>query len=1476
MENIGIIGIGCRFPGANSPEAFWNLLHDGIDAITEIPRNRWNVDAFYSEKSGIPGKMNTRSGGFLQHPDEFDPSFFGISPREAQYIDPQQRLVLEVAWEALEHAGIAPDRLANTATGVFIGVTNADYHRMLYKDLSAINGYCGTGTSFSIVANRLSYLLDLRGPSITIDTACSSSLVALHYACQSLQSGESDLCIVGGVNVILTPEMHITFSQAGMMAADGRCKAFDAAADGYSRSEGCGVVILRRLSDAINSKDNVLAVIRGSAVNQDGRSNGITAPNGFAQQLVIRKALESANVSPDQVSYVEAHGTGTPLGDPIEIKSLKAVLMANRSPNQRCWIGSVKTNLGHLEAAAGIAGLIKVVLSLQHKQIPAHLHLKQLNPYISLQDTPFRIPVERQDWTVESQQRITGISAFGFGGTNCHVILKEFLSSSTLPCPIQRPVHLLTLSAKNEQALKQLAQRYIDFFAAHPEASLVDVCSTTNQGRSHFDCRLAMPAQSNTQVQATLSAFVNEQQTSNLITNKVSQNKEPQIVFLFTGQGAQYQGMGAQLYETQSVFREAIEQCDTILSAYLDRSLTDILFSRSDSSLLEQPVYAQPALFAIEYAITKLWQSWGIEPAAVIGHSLGEYVAACITGVFSLEDGLKLIMERSQLVQSLPNNGEMAVVFADEATVRRIIQDHAPTISIAAINAPKNTVVSGFCQDMSKLTTHLAEQGIHTRKLTVSHAFHSNLLEPILPMFEEKASQISSQAPRLPFASTLTGEFMPSGFVPDAKYWRNQTRETVRFMDGLNALLQQGYNIFLEVGPKPVLSNLGRSFQAGANITWLPSLAQGKDDWDVLMESLSALYVSGASINWEGLNLDYATQRIPLPTYPFQRTSYLVQRKQETPDYLNAEFTASKTSMDTSSHTSQHAEIISNLRLITAELLQLDISQVDIHASLLDLGADSLVLIEAVHRVENAYKVKVAIHQLFEELATLSALALYIQEQLSSKAIASSEVLESGDDFDVQAIASVSHISSASEEFRNAEPVLEEIILKQLQVMLEQLQILQGKKKDKLDVIWYPLSDSQKRFARLAKLGYEGKQAGNMGCAIRINREINSSLLKKAWKEVLIRHECLSNVIDINGERQRKGKFSEASFIEIDLLAYPDFTLEAVLAQQGNYEFDLMNGPPIILSVIRGRNSECYLSLNAHHFVGDGWSFSLLVGELFNLYQAYEEDKAIVLSAPSSYSEYVMNESNYLSELALQYWVKQHSEKQPEMLLSVIDGSIPPFTGKRLLHVITVESIKNKLKRLAMRLRCTTFILLFVLFQIYLCETYEKESFTVAVPTANRQFSGGDALVGCCVNLMPIVCSCRAENNSPEAFSRTVKESLLDAFANQNFSYSQWFSAIAQLNPPEYQPVQITFNLEPQLALSSESLKAASFLLLPVRYVEFPLMLNILEQDDELYLKFDYQMRYFTETQATEFLEGFALMIKTLVLTPEEEPFNWN
>ena len=865
-DAVAIVGIGCRFPDASNPETFWQMLLRGQNSIIEVPPERWDISAFYDPNLESPEKMDTRWGGFVPDIDKFDPAFFGLSTREAACMDPQQRLLLEVSWEALENAGIAPDQLAGSQTGVFVGISSCDY----YKLMQVLPTRAGTGVANSIAANRLSYFLDLHGPSMAVDTACSSSLVAVHAACQSLRLGESKLALAAGVNVILSPGWTITFSQAGMMAKDGLCKSFDAAADGYVRGEGCGAVVLKRLADAIKDGDNILAIIRGSAVNQDGRSNGLTAPNGLMQQAVIRQALENAGVTPDQIDYVEAHGSGTPLGDVIEVESLAAVLGEGRSAEQRCALGSVKTNVGHLEAAAGMAGLIKAVLSLQNGEIPPHPHLKQINPRISLEETPFVIPTVDNPRLLAREPIFAGVSSFGFGGTNAHIVLEKAFLTARDDSKVERKVHVLSLSAKSERALLELANRYESHLAAHPQESIADLCFTANTGRSHFSARLAIAAESTAQLREQLQAFASGKETAGLPSKTLPSRKQPLIAFLFAGQSSQYAGMARQLYETQPTFCQTIDQCAEILQPLLSKPLLSVLYPNSgDCSLIDETAFAQPALFAVEYALAQMWRSWGIEPDAVMGHSVGEYVAACIAGVFSLEEGLRLIAERGRLMGALPKEGIMAAVFAEEALVANAIAPYWHSVAIAAVNGPKQTVISGSESAVLESLESLEANFIMTRPLNTSHAFHSPLMEPVLDAFEQIASQVRFAAPRIPLISNLTGQMVQPQEVPDATYWRRHIREPVRFYEGMQALAAAGCELFLEIGPTDTLTGMGKRCLPEA--TWFASLKQGEDDWKVLADSLAAMYVRGFDANWRGFDRDYQRRRVWLPTYPFER-----------------------------------------------------------------------------------------------------------------------------------------------------------------------------------------------------------------------------------------------------------------------------------------------------------------------------------------------------------------------------------------------------------------------------------------------------------------------------------------------------------------------------------------------------------------------------------------------------------------------------
>ncbi|ACK71146.1 Erythronolide synthase., Oleoyl-(acyl-carrier-protein) hydrolase [Gloeothece citriformis PCC 7424] len=880
LEPIAIIGLSCRFPKSPNLADYWQLLRNGIDAITEVPEDRWPSLAYFDSTPATPGKMTTRWGGFLDKVDEFDANFFQISPREAQLIDPQQRLLLEVTWEALENAAIVPETLADSQTGVFIGISNSDYNKILSKDIFRLNAYYGTGTALSIAANRLSYFFNLKGPSLAIDTACSSSLVAIHYACQSLANHESNLCIAGGVNLILSPEVTISFSHAKMMASDGRCKTFDARADGYVRGEGCGVIILKRLQDALNDGDNIYGIIRGSAVNQDGLTNGLSAPNGLSQQAVIRQALKAAKLKPDQISYVEAHGTGTPLGDPQEFKALTTVLKEGRSSTP-CWIGSVKTNIGHLESAAGIAGLIKVVLALQHRLIPPHLHLENLNPYISLKNTPFSIPTQGQPWEVDTPKRYGGISSFGFGGTNCHLILEEApakslkTASSSQNQPQERPLHLLTLSAKTEPALLELARRYHHHLVSSPTLPVGDLCYSANTGRTQFEHRLAVLASSTEQLREKLENFVNPKtEVSGTIEGKVSGRKPPKIAFLFTGQGSQYIGMGRQLYQTELTFRSNLDTCEQILRPYLNKSLLDILYS--DNGELDTTAYTQPALFALEYALAQLWMSWGVKPTAVMGHSLGEYVAACVAGVFSLEDALKLVAQRAAKMQALPPNGLMIVVSASEDWVKSVIAPYVPQVAIAASNGPNNVVISGQSQEIESIKTTLEAQGIKVTPLKVSHAFHSSLMKPMIEEFRAVAQTVTYSKPQIKLISNVTGQ-VASPEIATPEYWCRHILEPVRFAAGMETLAQQGCRVFIECGPKATLLGMGCACLPEAEKLWLASLRPQREDWQQILESLSHLFIAGVPLDWASFDKDYARRRLSLPTYPFRRQRYWIE-----------------------------------------------------------------------------------------------------------------------------------------------------------------------------------------------------------------------------------------------------------------------------------------------------------------------------------------------------------------------------------------------------------------------------------------------------------------------------------------------------------------------------------------------------------------------------------------------------------------------
>ncbi|MFN6535671.1 MAG: type I polyketide synthase [Nostoc sp. EkiNYC01] len=890
-EPIAIIGMGCRFPGgSDNPEAFWQNLRNGVDAISEIPPDRWDANAYYDPNPDAPGKMYSRCGGFIGQIDKFEPEFFGISPREAESLDPQQRLILEVSWEALENAGIPFNQLHRSKTGVFVGITTTDYLQLQtgLADDELINAYTNSGGAINFAPGRLSYFLGLQGPSLAVETACSSSLVAVHLACQSLRHQESDLAIVGGVNLIVIPEMNVRLCKAKMIATDGRCKTFDSAADGFGRSEGCGVLVLKRLSQALADGNNIVALIRGSAVNQDGSSSGLTVPNGLAQQAVVRQALANAGLEPHQVSYIETHGTGTSLGDPIEVNALGAVFGKEKTAHQPLMLGSVKTNIGHTEAAAGVAGIIKVALALQHQEIPPHLHLQTPNPHIAWQDLPVAVPTQLTPWLPHEQRRIAGVSSFGASGTNAHIVLEEAPvkkvggggeQGSRGEEITERPLHLLTLSAKHPQALSELAQRYIKYFSSHPDIFLGNITHASQVGRTHFSHRLAIIAADNAQMQQQLQAYLDGIEVIGIHHGQASQQTK-KIAFLFTGQGSQYRQMGKQLYQTQPSFRQTLDQCDTLLQPLLGESILQVTFSDNlEDTRLDQTAYTQVALFVIEYGLAQLWLSWGIRPHTVLGHSVGEYVAACIAGIFSLEDALKLIVQRAALMQALPEGGGMAAVFTTVEQVTPLIADYPQQLSIAAINGEHSIVLSGELEILTTVLQKLESQGIETRRLQVSHAFHSPLMQPMLAEFAKVAASVKYQQPQLDIVSNVTGKIVRQEEMSNATYWVEHILASVQFAASMQTLYQARYEVFIEVGVHPTLLGMARREcpeVLDEQGLWLASLRKGREDWQQLLDSVAQLYVAGVEVDWRRFEADYPRSQVILPNYPWQRQRYWV------------------------------------------------------------------------------------------------------------------------------------------------------------------------------------------------------------------------------------------------------------------------------------------------------------------------------------------------------------------------------------------------------------------------------------------------------------------------------------------------------------------------------------------------------------------------------------------------------------------------
>ncbi|MBR8641366.1 SDR family NAD(P)-dependent oxidoreductase [Streptomyces tuirus] len=902
QDPVCIVGMACRFPGgSNSPEEFWKNLSVGFDASADVPAERWDAQALYDDDPDAPGATYTTKGAFVDDLAGFDAAFFGISPREALRMDPQQRMLLEVAWQALENAGTAPDRLRGSNTGVFIGMMPGNQYASLQQDRSGPSvlddPYLGLGISSSVVAGRLSYLLDLRGPSLLLDTACSSSLVALHLAARSLRQGESDLALVGGVSAILHPDTYRQACKMRMLARDGRCKTFDAAADGFLIGEGCGVVVLERLSDARAHGHRVLAVIRGSAVNQDGTSNGLTAPNGAAQTAVIRQALANAEMTPDQVDFVEAHGSGTLLGDSIEMSSLHEVFGSERSTDRPLMVGAVKTNVGHLTGAAGMAGLMKSVLALNHGQIPPNLHHTERNPTIDWSRCPTLLPDQLTDWPSAERSRVAGVSSFGWSGTNSHVILEQ--PQEPEPTSERAGWQVLPLSASTPAALGQRVEELASFLARNPHLNIDDVAATLRDGRSVLSHRTAIVADS-TEGATTALAQSLEKGAAPLVPT----GQPGRIALLLPGTGEMRVGTGRELYETREAFRAAFDECAEAAYDLLGLDLREVIYpSASDEHAVtagtfgpgaqpavgDSPLHARldvghAAVFAVDYACARLWEDHGVSPSALIGYSLGEYIAACLAGVFSLADALRLVVRRAQLVAEAPP-GAMTTVAAHPDRVAPLLGDE---VVIAATNGPLTSVISGPEEAVEVVEERLRGARIAFMRIPTTRAMHSPVLTPQAAQLEALVASMERRAPRIPYVSNVTGTWITAEQACDPAYWSRHLCGTVRFAEGVERLAAGDADILLEAGPGQLASfatqilTAGGAAQGVTAVPTLPGSADRRTCGELVASALARLWVLGAPV-------DLAPERpsgriVTLPGYPFEHQHlWPALQKEQTP-----------------------------------------------------------------------------------------------------------------------------------------------------------------------------------------------------------------------------------------------------------------------------------------------------------------------------------------------------------------------------------------------------------------------------------------------------------------------------------------------------------------------------------------------------------------------------------------------------------------
>jgi len=1523
-EDIAVIGMAGRFPGAENLDQLWRNLCNGVESIS----------VFTPEELG-PGIDESlrrdpdyiRARGLIEGAELFDASFFGINALEAKVMDPQQRVFLELTYHALEIAGYDPDRF-HGYIGVFAGIGDNHYYTtnlLTHPDLLAMAGKLAVeyGNQKDYIALRAAYLLDLRGPAVSLNTACSTTLLAIDQASRSLLDGECDIALAGGIDITVPQKSGFLYQEGGTFAKDGHCRPFDADATGTMFCDGAGIVVLKRLSEALRDGDMIYAVLKGTGKNNNGaRPASFLAPSVEGQAEAIALAQARANVPVDTIGYIETHGTGTPVGDPIEFEALCNVFRAKTDKKQFCYIGSIKGNIGHPTNAAGVAGFIKAAMVLHKEQIPATLHFRKPNPRIDFDGSPFLIADKLIPFSRGPEPRRTAVSSFGFGGTNIHAILEE--APLRRPGSASRPLQLLPLSARTPTALESSSRSLAEYLSSVEAEGLADISFTLHLGRKQMAQRRFVVAG-----EPLEAAKLLRQPNPLRCSSKRCERRNPPIVFLFGGQGTQYVNMGRNLYEGESLFRAVVDDCCRILKPHLGRDLRELLYPQSGDEKtaqisLQDTFFTQPSIFVIEYALARLWQSFGIQPAMMAGHSIGEFVAATLAGVWELEDALHIIALRGRLMQDLPRGSMMAVSSSAE-NVQKLLP---PSLQIASNNSPSLCVVSGPEREVQSLQKQLEAGDITCRHLHTSHAFHSAMMEPMVEPLREAIAKVSLQPPSKPFVSTVTGLPITAAECTNPAYWAHHARATVEFSKAVQYLKSQGFDLFLESGPRSTLCSLTRQhFSPSEPCTAIPSLGdthENNTEWATLLFALGSLWQNGVSIDWDAFYANEDRRRVPLPTYPFERERYWVDpapvvRAVSVPATLS---TVQATTVPTgnTAPVTGNAESASSMEprkvRIAARLLDVlvpisgrDRSQLSDAATFLEQGFDSLSLTQVAFAIKKEFGVKISFSQLMNQFPNVDLVAEHLDGVLTADQFAlpalQAVAPKPADPSPAPATVSQQVPAQAISSGNSLEAVVAEQArtISRLLGMLEKWEAERRPTPQPSGVARQPLDrdvtpapppppahditvDStvpQRGIFFSSRLSNQLSSSYNESVTLRLTGSISVSKLNHSLQRLIQRHEALRASFDEDGKRMHIAAVKNIEFPLVDLSGVADSSareehLRQLISQESATPFVLPAGPLFRSRIVLLSDNAAAVILTAHHVICDGWSLDVLIHNFCAFYSEELSGVPVPLLPVESFSEYARNgvareQSPEFNE-ACSFWRSQFSAGFPSLVLPTDHPRTTrrSYAAHRLARTIPA-SVVQKLREFGKKNGCSLFVMTLGALALLLARVSRQRRYVLALPSAEQPSFGQTDLVGHCVNLLPFLVDLREEETVRTYLAR-VQSELATAQDHTAFALVNLLEDLHSSSAPKG-VAPVSAGLTSIKQFHPQELPQSGFSVVydgnPKSFESFEWYLNVIEDGDELRLHCHFDSDLFEDTTVLEWLAVFEGLLLDIASDPSLE-----